>query len=157
VWALRFVVLVLAAGCGRIAFDPLGGGSASGDGGGGSGDAAFGCPAIPQCPDRTAQVGTTSTLFASVTTDHGLSSSMCSVGSNSPELAVLFTPERDGSFTIDASPPSVSVYAQDSCCGGRELACGSNPITVQRRIGEQFVVVVEAPIGTTVSIQIMLD
>lgn len=142
--------VVIAAGCGRVAFDPLvdSGGVTGGD------SSMLVCPDVPSCPDRSAPVGIgMSTVSAPVQINHGLSATACG-GNGNPELAVMFRPQAGGRYTIEVSPSTVATYVQDGCCGGTELSCGQNPVTLQRNRGQDFVVVIEALPSTQVSVKV---
>jgi hypothetical protein len=95
-----------------------------------------------------------STVSAPVQINHGLSTTACSSGNGNPELAVMFRPQAGGKYTIEVTPTTVATYVQDGCCGGAELSCGQNPVTLQRNRGQDFVVVVEALPSTQVSVQV---
>jgi hypothetical protein len=96
-------------------------------------------------------------LSLPVQRDHGLTTTACASGTGSPELAVLFRPILDGTYTVNVTPAVTAVYVQDGCCGGNELSCGQNPVTLPRAAGQSFVVVVEAPQGSQVNVSVETD
>ena len=153
---MRACLFILLAGCGRIAFDPIGDGGGGNGSGSGSGDSGTGggsdaltlCPMVPSCPDQQGAIGTTMTTFNPTNmTNHGMSSQLCGSGSGNPEMAILLTPSVSATYTFTVSPSLATLYVQDQCCGGTELKCGASGMTFQRNAGDRMVLVIEGASG----------
>jgi hypothetical protein len=130
----------MLCGCGRIGFDPLGGGSAAidstnggGDGANGGGDGAIvggdgasgSCPPVANCPigsPTSIDNGTMLNAGAQAFFDRGLAGS-CG-GAGGAEAVVEVTTQTAGHYALSCTTAGPYVlYVRDNCCGGMELAC----------------------------------
>jgi hypothetical protein len=140
---LSLVAILLACGCGRINFDPLGGGGAGdggpsdgklGDGGGGGidgtgpGVACVGT-ATPSCPATAASLNLVGTHMSSGASDNrgdGLAGSCGGAGSHEQTVQFLITQTGTFVFTTRGSNYDTVLYIRDGSCTGPELACNDN-------------------------------
>ncbi len=170
------ILLLLIAGCGRIAFDPIvdarddgvttdgtTGGMTDGmtdgmtgttDGTtGGITDAAVACDTNPQCPGITIPLFVGSTTADIPPGNYGFSGS-CG-GTTTNEAVVGLRPVTGGTFTLSvtAGAPAIIVL-RDRCCTGIELACQLDTVTFTRAANETVYVSIEASSTDDISISV---
>jgi len=135
-------ILVLACGCGRINFDPVGGGDdqpGGGDGGptgDGSGQVDAAGPGVqcvgtatPNCPAAANSLSIFGTHMSSGPSDNrgnGFAGS-CG-GAGGQEQTVQFLVQQSGTFIFKTAGSTYDtvLYVRDDNCAGAELACNDN-------------------------------
>ncbi len=135
---LTLLAYLIACGCGRINFDPLGGGDGGpgdgrpGDGGGidapGAGVACVGT-ATPNCPATATTLsilGTHSSGGPSDNRGDGFSGSCGGAGADEQTIQFLVQQSGTFKFTTRNSDYDTVLYVRDGSCTGPELACNDN-------------------------------
>lgn len=151
--------LVLAAACGRIGFDPVGGES-SGDARGGTGDGATttgdgaSMPTIG-CVDVNLGSALGANVAAGTTNAAGNDSALCS--GDGPDVSFGWFAPATASYTIDLCASDMSydtlLYVRNGSCTGTQLACNDDAcglggiqsrVTVSLAAGQGIVIVVDS-------------
>jgi hypothetical protein len=155
---IYLAAVILTTGCGRINYDPLGGGEGDGtfDPQGAGPDAsvidpeeAFACAPSggSSCPNVQQIWSAGITSFGGPMANRGDSSSGTCGQAGTPEITGHFTPLQAGRFQIDSTQSDFAhaLYLLSGDCGGTELACSTDGvIEVDLAANETIVVVVDS-------------
>ena len=166
---LQLAASLLACGCGRINFDPLGGGGGDGgpndgklgDGNGGVDGTGPGVACVaganPSCPmsgGTLSIIGNSSASGQSTNRGDGMWGSCGGAGADEHTLRYVVQQTGTYVFTTRGSNYDTVLYIRDGGCAGPELACNNNfgslftsQITLNLTAGQNVVAIIDGADG----------